>query len=118
MNCMATWTPINNYYEYFLTKGIIPKEWKEAKVIEIHLNFILLLFERAVYNQPNEYLTEHQILCKHQSGFRQNHSTITSIVYVTDFIYKNMDYSLLTGIAYVDLQKAFDTVDHSVLLRK
>ncbi len=76
------------------------------------------VFERAVHNQLNEYLTEHQILCKHQSGFRQNHSTITAIVDVTDFIYENMDKSLLTGIAYVDLRKAFDTVDPSVLLRK
>ncbi len=49
------------------------------------------VFERAVHNQLNEYLTEHQILCKQQYGFRQNHSTITAIVDVTDFIYENMD---------------------------
>ncbi len=76
------------------------------------------VFERAVHNQLNEYLTEHQIIFKHQSAFRQNHSTVTAIVDVTDFIYENMDKSLLTGIAYVDLCKAFDTVDPSVLLRK
>ncbi len=76
------------------------------------------VFERAVHNQLNEYLTEHQILCKHQSGFRQNHSTITAIVDVTDFIYENMDKSLLTGIAYVDLHKSFNTINPSVLLRK
>ncbi len=69
------------------------------------------VYERTVHNQLNEYLTEHQILCKHQSGFRQNHSTITAIVEVTDFIYETMDKSLLTGIACVDLHKAFDTVD-------
>ncbi len=75
------------------------------------------VFERAVHNQLNEYLTDHQILCKHQSGFRQNHSTITAMVGVIDFIYENMDKSLLTGIAYIDLHKAFDTVNPSVLLR-
>ncbi len=75
-------------------------------------------FERAIHNQLNEYLAKHLILCKHQSGFRQNHSTITPIVNVTDFIYENMDKGLLTGIVYVDLRKAFDSVDPSVLLRK
>ncbi len=69
-------------------------------------------YERAVHNQLNEYLTEHQILCK------QNHSTITAIVHITDIIYENMDKSLLTGIAYVDLHKAFHTVKLSVVLRK
>ncbi len=107
---------------------------QEAKVIAIHkdgptcypsnykpisiLSCCMKVFERAVHNQLNEYLTEHLILCKHQSGFRQNHSTITAIVDVTDFIFENMDKSLLTGIAYVDLRKAFGTVNPSVLLRK
>ncbi len=68
----------------------------------------------VVHNQLKEYLTEHKIPCKHQSGFRQNHSTIVDVI---DFIHENMDKSLLTGIAYVDLCKAFDTVNPSVLLK-
>ncbi len=114
-----------------MNTGIIPEEWKEAKVIAIHkegptcnpsnyrpisiLSCCMDVFERAVHNQLNKYLTELQILCKHQSGFRQNHSTILDVI---DFIYENMDKSILTGIAYVDLHKAFDTVNPSVVLRK
>ncbi len=117
-----------------LRTGIIPEEWEEAKVVAIHkdgptcnpsnyrhisiLSCCMKVFQRAVNNQLNEYIIEHQIICKHQSGFRQNHSTITAIVEVIDFIYVNMDKSLLTGIAYVDLHKVFYTVDPSALLRK
>ncbi len=115
-----------------LQTGIIPEQWKEPKVVPIHkdgptcnssnyrpipiLSCCMKVFERVVHNQLNEYLTEHQILCKHQSGFRQKKSTITAIVDVTDFIYESMDKSLLTGFAYVDLHKVFDAVDPSVVL--
>ncbi len=107
---------------------------KKAKIVAIHkdgptsnpsnyrhisiLSCCMKVIERNIHYQLNEYLTEHQILYKDQPGFRQIYSTLTAKVGFTDFIYKNMDKSLLTGIAYADLRKAFDTVNPSVLLRK
>lgn len=63
----------------------------------------------------NTYLTQHQMLCKHQS---KNHSTITAIEDVPDFMYKTMGKSLQTGTAYVDLHKVFNIVNPLVMIRK
>ena len=65
-----------------------------------------------------EYLTDKIILYKHQSGFRKNHSTDTSLSYLTNRILTGFDSGLLTGMILIDLQKAFDTINHDILLKK
>ena len=62
-----------------------------------------------------EYLTENKILYKHQSEFRKNHSTDTCLSYLTDKILTGFD---LTGMILIHLQKAFDTMNHNILLKK
>ena len=61
-------------------------------------------------------MSSNDVLCNQQSGCIPNHSTVTTLIDVTDFILKNMDSRQLTGIVYLDLKKAFDTVDTSILL--
>ena len=58
------------------------------------------------------------LLYKHQSGFRVDFSTDSWLVQLTDFILRGMDKRFHTGMILVDLQKAFDTLDHTVLLQK
>ena len=53
----------------------------------------------------------------YQSGFRTNHSTDLCLAQLIDFVATGMDKQMHTGIL-VDLQKAFDTLDHGVLLEK
>ena len=53
-----------------------------------------------------------------QSGFRGKHSTDTCLTYLHDKIHKGFDEGLLTGMIAIDLQKAFDTIDHEILLSK
>ena len=65
-----------------------------------------------------EYLTDSKILHKYQSGFRRNHSTDTCLSYLTDKIVASFDSGLLTGMILIDLQKAFDTINHDILLKK
>ena len=65
-----------------------------------------------------EYLTDKNILYKYQSGFRKNHSTDTSLSYLTNRILTGFDSGLLTGMILIDLQKAFDTINHDILLKK
>ena len=65
-----------------------------------------------------EYLTDKNILYKYQSGFRKNHSTDTSLSYLTNKIMTGFDSGLLTGMILIDLQKAFDTINHDILLKK
>ena len=53
-----------------------------------------------------------------QSGFRTNHSTNLCLSFLTDKILKGFDEGLLTGMILIDLQKAFDTINHEILLKK
>ena len=65
-----------------------------------------------------EYLTDNEILYRYQLGFRKNHSTDTCLSYLTDKIRTGFDCGLLTGMILIDLQKAFDTINHNILLKK
>ena len=59
------------------------------------------IFEKIVHDQMIDYLAQYNILYKYQSGFRTKH--------------KFFDNDLFTGMILIDLQKAFDTIDHNVL---
>ncbi len=76
------------------------------------------IFERADHIQLNSYLKRIGVLYEEQRGFRLCHSIVTAVTDVTDFIYKNMDQGQLTGAVFLDLKKAFDTVDAETLLFK
>ena len=71
-----------------------------------------------MHDQNTEYLTDKNILYKYQSGFRKNHSTDTSLSYLTNRILTGFDSGLPTGMILIDLQKAFDTINHDILLKK
>ena len=76
------------------------------------------LIEKIIHEQTQKYLSDHNILYKYQSGFRTNHSTDTCLSYLNDKILKGFDEGKITGMILIDLQKAFDTIDHKVLLDK
>ena len=74
--------------------------------------------ERFVHNHFTQFLDKHSLLSIAQSGFRKLHSTVTSLIHVTDRWLKNIDSGLVTGVVYIDLRKAFDTFDIDILLSK
>ena len=65
-----------------------------------------------VYDQLYAYLEEHDIICKYQSGFRAIHSTVTALLEATDTWAYNIDRGKINAVVFLDLKKAFDTVDH------
>ena len=76
------------------------------------------IIEKVVHDQTNEFLSANKILYNHQSGFRTNHSTNLCLSFLTDKILKGFDEGLLSGKILIDLQKAFDTINHEILLKK
>ena len=65
-----------------------------------------------------DFITKKNIFYKFQSGFRKFHSTNSCLSYLQDKVSKGFDSGLLTGMILIDLQKAFDTIDHKILIEK
>ena len=76
------------------------------------------ILEKAVHNQLYFFLSDNKIITSKQFGFRPQLSTNTALTHFTDNVLLNMDSGRLTGAVFLDLSKAFDTVDHNLLLHK
>ena len=71
-----------------------------------------------MYHQLYNFLNNEEIISKQQSGFRSLHSTVTALLEATDSRAFNIDLGYVNAVVFLDLKKAFDTVDHEVLLTK
>ena len=76
------------------------------------------ILERAVHKQLYEFLSMNELLTPYQFGFRPKLSTVTALAHFTDNILQSLDKGGFTGAVFLDLSKAFDTVDHVLLLEK
>ena len=78
------------------------------------LSLLSKVFERVVLDQTEEFFSLNKILYDYQSGFRKNYSTDTCLSFLNDKISKGFDDGLVTGMILIDLQKAFDTINHDI----
>ncbi len=76
------------------------------------------IVERVVHRQLSDYLEENCLLSPNQFGFRKGRSTHHAVTYFSDYIRNCMDKGEYCGAAFIDLNKAFDTVDHGRFLSK
>ena len=115
-------------------RGVFPDCWKTARIApifkdgpeNIKSNFrpisvlptVSRLLEKVLYGQLYQYLDENNLLYLHQSGFRSLHSCVTCLLKSTNDWYTDIDRGNINAVLFSDLKKAFDTVDHSILLEK
>ena len=71
-----------------------------------------------MYKRVYQFLNKYKILYKYQFGFRENHSTIMALTEIVDNILQDLENGKHVAGVYLDLSKAFDTVDHDILLSK
>ena len=76
------------------------------------------ILERAVHLQLYQYLITNNLLSNKQFGFRKGFSTTTALTSFADEVLLNMEQGKLCGAVFIDLTKAFDTVDHQIMLCK
>ena len=82
------------------------------------ISVVAKIFEKLIFEQLYGYLNNNNLISTSQSGFRTLHSTLTALIEAVDNWSINIDNGLLNGVTFIDLKKAFDTIDHSILLRK
>ena len=83
-----------------------------------NLPFLSKILEKLAFKQVNDFLIKNNILDRHQSGFRINHSTETALLKILNDIRWNLDNKKLTVMVLLDLSSAFDTVDHHILINR
>ena len=76
------------------------------------------IFEKCIYEQLYSYLIKYNILAPNQFGFKQNCSTSQAVRQLYDELIQNIDQKQIRCHIFLDLSKAFDTVDHKILIRK
>ena len=86
-------------------------------IIDLSLHS-LQIFEKLVCKQLVNYLEKHEILYESQFGFRKGHSTLQAIAEIANNLRNAIDDNLYSCGALLDFSKAFDTVNHAILLKK
>ena len=76
------------------------------------------IFERLMYNRLDNFLNSSDIMYKFQFGFRKGYSTNHALLSIVEQIRNSLDNKMFSCGVFIDLEKAFDTVNHKILLSK
>jgi hypothetical protein len=126
--------PISNLINQSIKTGVFPNQLKIAKIIPIFksknehvlsnyrpisiLPSISKIFEKIMYNQVYNHFNENNLFYPNQYGFRKGHNTEHAVIELIDRIIFEMEKNRTPLNIYLDMTKAFDTLDHEILLRK
>ena len=126
--------PLTSIFNKSFSTGIFPDGLKISLITPVYKNEDKSLFtnyrpvavlscfskilEKIMYKRLIDYIERHNILYDKQYGFRKNHSTEMAIIELTNKLTDAIDEGKLTAGIFLDLSKAFDTVDHSIIISK
>lgn len=121
-------------FNFSVEIGCVPKLWKQKRVSPIFksgdkdtignyrpisiASTCMKIFEKVVYKQMIDFITENNILQPNQSGFRSSFSTSSAALDVSEHIIDCLRHHKHACAVLIDLAKAFDTIDHKILLKK
>lgn len=126
--------PLTTTFNQVLTTGIWPTPLKKSEVFPVYKsgkkdlmqnyrpislisNFAKIL-EKLVHTRLYKFLTDKQVLSKNQYAYMKNKNTTQAISNLTNYIYTQLDQSKPVLASFIDVRKAFDSVDHKCLLNK
>jgi len=126
--------PLTKIYNKSLNSGCFPLDWKRSNVTPVHKggscdspgNFrpisvvpiVAKIFEKIVGFQLSSYFETHQLYSAYQGAYRKGKSTEQLLMVAVDTIVNALDKKLVTCVAFLDLRKAFDSLDHVILLQR
>ena len=126
--------PITHLFNLSFSSGAVPTQLKIAKIIPIFkggdpkntdnyrpislLDNFSKIIEKIMCLRLTSFLDTHSCLSNSQFGFRKNHSTVHPMVRFNNFISDSLNKKEHSIAIFCDLRKAFDTVDHTILLNK
>ena len=133
--CPAIYKPLTHCINRSIQTGVFPTNLKLARILPIYKNkgdphlmtnyrpISLLpaaskIYEKALYEQIYDYFTEHKLMLDSQYGFRKKHSTEHAAIELIDRLMDEIDKKNIPIAIFLDLSKAFDTLNHNILLQK
>ena len=124
---------LSTIFNRSISEGVFSNNWKVAGVVPIYkegptenrsnyrpvslLPVVSRLFEKTIFDQLYAYFDD-KLFCSHQSGFRALHSVLTCLLKSSDDWYHDFNKGCLSSVVFIDLKKAFDTVDQAILIQK
>ena len=125
---------MSEIFNIAFSSGVFPSILKTAKVIPVHKkdskldfsNYCLIsvlsniekILDRLIYNRMYKFFSDNNLIYSLQFGFRQKYSTVHALISLTENIRKNLDEGNVGCGIFVNLQKAFNTVEHDIILSR
>ena len=122
-----------NIYNLSVIQGKHPSKLKLAKIVPVYkdddescasnyrpisvLSIFNRIFEKLRYQRLTKFIIKHNILMNSQYGFSGGHNTQHAVLDIVNSVQSNMNSGKFTSGPFIDLKKAFDTVDHYILLQ-